>query len=100
VRQVVTTLPVKVQVEQNAIVLPQLRHVSVHRQLLPFRVNPVEHVMHPEELQVAQVLGQIWHTLPFKKVPEIQFVQARGEGLQVIQLDSKDRQETALLVGP
>lgn len=100
VRQLVTTVPVKVQVEQYAIEFPQVRQAPVHTQLLPFRVNPATHVRHPVESQVAQALGQFWQTVPFKKVPSVQFVQAKGEGLQVIQLDNKIRQETALLVGP
>ena len=100
VRQVVTTVPVKVQVEQYAIELPQARQAPVQTQLLPFRVNPSTHVRHPVESQVAQVFGQFWQTLPFKKVPSVQFVQARGEGLQVIQLDNNVRQETAVFVGP
>jgi len=59
----------------------------------------VGQLVHPFISQVAQVEAQLWQALPLINVPALQLVQAKGEGVQVVQLVSRFRQETALLVG-
>ena len=59
---------------------------------------PEGQVVHPKESHVAQVVAHREHTPPLKKVPLKQTVQAKGEGLQLVQLDNIVKHETALLV--
>ena len=63
-------------------------------------MRPVGQVRQPVMSQVAQVVGQFWQIVPLWNVPDWQELQARGDGLQIRQLVSKARQDTAVSVGP